>query len=45
MSMHPADIAYAALLEAGRPDLADLVAFHLEDDGITLYLEPRGLGR
>lgn len=34
-----ADVAYAALLEAGRPDLAELVAFHVDDDG-TLYLEP-----
>lgn len=33
------DITYAALLEAGRPDLANLVQFFEDDDG-SLYLEP-----
>jgi len=33
------DITHAALLEAGRPDLADLVQFFENDDG-SLYLEP-----
>ena len=35
----PADITYGLLLEAGRPDLAELVSFHTNDDG-TFYLEP-----
>lgn len=34
-----AEVAYGALLEVGRRDLADLVMFHLDDDG-TPYLEP-----
>ena len=34
-----ADIASAALLEAGRPDLAQLVQFFL-DDACSFYLEP-----
>jgi hypothetical protein len=34
-----ATVAHAALLEAGRPDLADLVRFFRNGDG-SLYLEP-----
>ena len=35
----PADVAVAALLEACRPDLAELVHVFTNDDG-TFYLEP-----
>lgn len=35
----PADVAFGALLEAGRPDLAELVHVFTNDDG-TFYIEP-----
>lgn len=34
-----ADVAAAALREVGRPDLAELVQFFIDDDG-SFYLEP-----
>lgn len=34
-----AQVAYAALCEVGRRDLADLVLFFTDDDG-SLYIEP-----
>lgn len=37
--MNRADVAHAALMEAGRPDLANLLMYFQEDDG-TWYLEP-----
>ncbi len=36
--MNPADVAHAALLEAGRPDLAELVHVFENEDG-SPYLE------
>lgn len=37
-TMTPADVAHAALLEAGRPDLAGAVVWQWNPDG-TGYLE------
>lgn len=37
--MNAAEVARAALLEAGRPDLADIVLAFVDDDG-AYYLEP-----
>jgi hypothetical protein len=34
-----ADVCHAALIEAGRPELAELVQFFYDDDGRP-YLEP-----
>lgn len=36
---NPVDVAWAALCEVGRHDLAMLVCFHLHPDG-GMYLEP-----
>ena len=38
-AQHAANIAYAALREVGRDDLADLVCFFIDVDG-SVYLEP-----
>ena len=35
----PVDICHAALMDVGRPDLAELVQFSVNDDG-SEYLEP-----
>jgi hypothetical protein len=40
MIFHPADVAHAALIEAGRPDLADRVAW--VEEGRDSYLEVDG---
>lgn len=37
--MRPVDVAHAALLEAGRPDLAEMIVWFEDDDGDGGYIE------
>jgi len=36
---HPIDVVDAALMDIGRPDLANIVTWFDEDDGLSGYVE------